>query len=104
MEEFENILIVTQSAQHCNKALHYGISWPGTTPEREILHFVKEKKIDLLVLLTHAEGHLEQMLFEHLNEKIHHKLPCSIMFVKHEPRAVKQSFCLRADRVQPCEV
>lgn len=169
MEDFKNILIVTQSTKHCSKALHYGISmakqynakvhvlhllhdpfsldhWQlalpslksiraeyqdmrttakkeldalitaeqaeglsihvsiaERSPEREILHFVKENEIDLLVMLAHAEGHLEQMLFEQLNEKIHRKLPCSLMFIKHEPRSVKQSFCLRADRIQPCE-
>lgn len=85
------------------KGLSIQVSIAEKSPEKEILHYVKDKKIDLLVMLAHAEGHLEQMMFEQLNEKIHRKLPCSIMFVKHEPQAVKQSFCLKADRVQPCE-
>jgi len=72
-------------------------------PEKEILNAVKKKKIDLLVTLAHEEGRLEQVLFGRLNEEIHRKLPCSILFIKQEPLAVKkQAFCLRADRVQPC--
>jgi len=86
------------------KGLSIQVGIAEGSPEREILRFVKEKRIDLLVMLAHAEGHLEQMLFEHLNEKIHRRLPRSIMFIKHEPQPVKQTFCLRADRVEPCEV
>jgi universal stress protein A len=71
-------------------------------PEKEILKAVKKKKIDLLVTLAHEEGRLEQTLFGRLNEEIHRKLPCSILFIKQEPLPVKkQAFCLRADRVQP---
>lgn len=73
-------------------------------PEKEILRAVRHYKIDLLIMIAHAEGHLEQMLFDRLNEDIHRKLPCTIMFVKKEPTPVKQSFCLRRDRVEPCEV
>jgi len=54
-------------------------------------------------MIAHAEGHWEQMLFDRLNEEIHRKLPCTIMFVKQESSPVKQSLCLRGDRVQPCE-
>lgn len=72
-------------------------------PEKEILRAVKGNKIDLLIMIAHAEGHWEQMLFDRLNEEIHRKLPCTIMFVKQEPSPVKQSLCLRGDRVQPCE-
>ena len=72
-------------------------------PEKEILNFVKKKKIDLLVTLAHEEGRLEQVLFGRLNEEIHRKLPCSILFIKQEPLPVKKpSFCLREDRVKPC--
>ena len=46
---------------------------------------------------------MEQMLFDRLNETIHRKLPCTTMFVKQEPAALKQRLCLQRDRVQPCE-
>lgn len=72
-------------------------------PEKEILRAVQHYQIDLLIMIAHAEGHLEQMLFDRLGEEIHRKLPCTVMFVKHEPAPVKQSFCLRKDRVEPCE-
>jgi universal stress protein A len=58
-------------------------------PEKEILQAVKEKKIDLLITIAHAEGHLEQLLFGRLNEELHRKLPCSLMFIKHEPAPVR---------------
>ena len=58
-------------------------------PEREILNVVKKKKIDLLVTLAHQEGRLEQALFGRLNEEIHRKLPCSILFIKQEPGPVR---------------
>jgi len=170
MQDFKNILVVTNSTTYCKQALHYGISlakrynanvhvlhlmhdpfnldyWQlalpslkniqeeyqdmRTTakkeldamiaaeqakglsvqveiaeglPEKEILRAVKDNKIDLLVMLAHEEGFLEHSLFGGLNEKIHRKLPCTIMFIKQEPLPVKEkSFCLRADRVQPCE-
>jgi universal stress protein A len=170
MEDFKNILVVTNSTKYCRQALHYGISlakrynsvvhvlhlmhdsfnldhWQlalpslksikkeyqdmRTTakkdldaliaaeqakglsiqvgiaegpPEKEILHLVRDKKIDLLIMLAHEEGYLEQSLFGSLNEKIHRKLPCTLMFIKQEPLPVKEpSVCLRADRVQPCE-
>jgi universal stress protein A len=170
MEDFKNIMVVTNSTKYCRQSLHYGISlakrynahvhvlhlmhdpfnldhWQLALPslksireeyqdmrisakkeldamiaeeqvkglsihvgiaegppEKEVLHVVKDKKIDLLIMLAHEEGYLEQSLFEGLNEKIHRKLPCTVMFVKQEPLPVrKQSFCLRADRVQPCE-
>ena len=170
MEDFKNILVVTNSTNYCQQAFQYGISLAGChharlyvlhlmhdpfglehwqlplpslksirneyqdirtrakkdldamiaaeqakglpvqvgiaegQPQKEILRAVKDNKIDLLILTAHAEGYLEQMLFDRLNEEIHRKLPCTIMFVKQEPLAAKkQTFCLRRDRVQPCE-
>jgi nucleotide-binding universal stress UspA family protein len=58
-------------------------------PEKEILQAVKEKKIDLLITIAHAEGHLEQLLFGRINEELHRMLPCSLMFIKHEPGPVR---------------
>jgi nucleotide-binding universal stress UspA family protein len=93
-------MIATEQA----KGLSVQVEIAEGLPEKEILQAVKDNKIDLLVMLAHEEGFLEHSLFGGLNEKIHRKLPCTIMFIKQEPLPVrKQSFCLRADRVQPCE-
>ena len=54
-------------------------------PAEKILHFIKENKIDLLVLLAHEEGRLEYLLFGHSIDKIVRKLPCSVLLVKQEP-------------------
>ena len=58
-------------------------------PAEKILHFVKENKIDLLIMLAHEEGRLEYLLFGHSIDKIIRKLPCTVLLVKQEPgRAV----------------
>ena len=46
---------------------------------------VKEKGIDLLIMLAHEEGHLEHFLFGRSNEELVRQLPCSILLVKKEP-------------------
>jgi universal stress protein A len=58
-------------------------------PIEEILKTVKEEKIDLLVLLAHEEGHLEHFLFGRSNHELVRRMPCSILFVKKEPHAVR---------------
>jgi universal stress protein A len=58
-------------------------------PEKEVLRFVRENRIDLLVTLAHEEGHLERLLFGRLNEVLHRKLPCSLLLVKQEPGPVE---------------
>jgi nucleotide-binding universal stress UspA family protein len=85
------------------KGLQIEVAIAHGDPEQEILSAVERNKIDLLIVVAHSAGHLEQMLFDRLNEEIHRKLPSSLMFVKQEPLPVKESFCLRGDRVQPCE-
>ena len=78
------------------KGLPIQVSIAAGPPQEEILRAVKDNQIDLLIMIAHAEGYLEQVLFDRLNEEIHRKLPCTIMFVKQEPLPVKkQSFCLR---------
>jgi nucleotide-binding universal stress UspA family protein len=57
-------------------------------PTEKILDAVKEKKIDLIVMLAHEEGRLEHFLFGRSNEEICRKMPCSIFLVKKEPEAV----------------
>lgn len=54
-------------------------------PTEEILKTIKEKNIDLLVMLAHEEGHLEHLLFSRSNDELVRKMPCSILLVKKEP-------------------
>ena len=54
-------------------------------PAEKILDFVKENKIDLLIMLAHEEGRLEHLLFGRITDRIIQQLPCSIMLVKQEP-------------------
>ena len=58
-------------------------------PDEKILHFVKDKNIDFLIMLAHEEGHLEHLLFGRSIDRIIRKLPCSIMLVKKEPERTK---------------
>jgi universal stress protein A len=58
-------------------------------PDEKILHFVKEKNIDLLIMLAHEEGRLEHLLFGRSIDRIIRKLPCSVMLVKKEPGPTK---------------
>jgi len=53
-------------------------------PTKEILKTVQEEKIDLLVMLAHEEGRLEQFLFGRSNEEIVRRMPCSVMLVKED--------------------
>ncbi len=61
-------------------------------PTKEILKTVREKKIDLLVMLAHEEGHLEHFLFGRSNHELILKMPCSIMLIKKEPEFVYGSW------------
>ena len=72
-------------------------------PEKEIQRAVHDNHIDLLITLAHSENHLEQMLFGRLNEEIHRKLPCTVMFVKQEPAPVRPAFSMGRTRA-PLEV
>jgi len=58
-------------------------------PDEKILHFVKDKNIDLLIMLAHEEGHLEHLLFGRSIDRIIRKLPCSVLLVKQEPGRTK---------------
>lgn len=58
-------------------------------PTEEVLKTVKEEKIDLLILLAHEEWRLEHFLFGRSNEELVRRMPCSILFVKNEPKAVR---------------
>ena len=54
-------------------------------PTGEILKTIENEKIDLLVLLAHKEGRLEDLFFGRSNDELIRKMPCSIMLVKKEP-------------------
>ena len=58
-------------------------------PSKEILKFVEEKDIDLIIMLAHQEWRLEHFLFGRSNEELIRKMPCSILLVKQEPQAVE---------------
>lgn len=53
-------------------------------PTEEILKTIAAEKIDLLVLLAHQEGRLEDLFFNRSNDELTRKMPCSIMLVKQE--------------------
>jgi len=57
-------------------------------PTEEILQAVREENIDLLVMLAHEEGRLEDLFFNRSNDELVRKMPCSIMLVKKEPAPV----------------
>lgn len=60
----------------------------GGKPTREILDYVKQQNIDLLIMLSHAEWRLEHFLFGRSNEEITRKMPCSVFMVKQEPEPI----------------
>jgi universal stress protein A len=61
------------------------VSFEDGDPDEKILHFIKENKIDLLIMLAHEEGRLEHLLFGRSIDRIIRKLPCSVLLVKQEP-------------------
>jgi universal stress protein A len=61
---------------------------PEGDPTDVIMKTVKEKNIDLLIMLAHEEGHLEHFLFGKSNHELVLKMPCSILLIKKEPQAV----------------
>jgi nucleotide-binding universal stress UspA family protein len=61
-------------------------------PTQEILRTVKDKQIDLLIMLAHEEGHLEHFLFGKSNNELILKMPCSILLIKKEPQPVYGSW------------
>ncbi len=61
-------------------------------PLKEILSIVKERAIDLIVILAHEEGHLEHFLFGRSNHELLLKMPCSILLIKKEPGFVYGSW------------
>jgi len=58
-------------------------------PTAEILKTVEQEKIDLLVMLAHEEGRMEDLFFNRSNDELVRKIPCSILLVKKEPGRVE---------------
>ena len=54
-------------------------------PTEEILKFIKEANIDLVLLVAHEESRFEHFLFGRSNEEITRKIPCSILLIKTNP-------------------
>ena len=60
-------------------------------PTGEILKTIEQEKIDLLVMLAHEEGRMEDLFFNRSNDELVRKMPCSIMLVKKEPESILDS-------------
>jgi nucleotide-binding universal stress UspA family protein len=58
-------------------------------PSTEILNFVEEKSIDLIIMLAHQEWRLEHFFFGRSNEELIRKMPCSILLLKQEPQPME---------------
>lgn len=54
-------------------------------PTGEILKAIEQENIDLLVMLAHEEGRVEDLLFNRSTDELVRKMPCSIILVKKEP-------------------
>ena len=57
-------------------------------PNKELFKVIEDEKIDLLILLAHEEWRLEHLMFGRANHEIVRRMPCSVMLVKQEPKAV----------------
>ena len=72
-----------------NTGIPIEVSLEDGDPDGKILHFVKDKNIDLLIMLAHEEGRLEHLLFGRSINRIIRKLPCSVLLVKKEPERIE---------------
>ncbi len=72
-------------AKENKSGMHIDVLIREGEPTSEIVALVKEKNIDLIVMLSHEEGHLEHFLFGRTNHDLIIKMPCSILLVKKEP-------------------
>ena len=78
---------LTEAAE--NEGISIEVSITDGDVDEKILDFVKDKNIDLLIMLAHEEGHFEHLLFGRSIDRIIRKLPCSVMLVKSEPERTK---------------
>jgi universal stress protein A len=90
-QDYQNLLKKSRQqlddiiAAENKSGMHIDVLIREGEPTTEILTVVREKKIDLLVMLAHEEGRLEHFLFGRSNEALIRKMPCSILLVKKEP-------------------
>jgi universal stress protein A len=75
-------------ANENKSGMHIDVLIREGEPTAEILAVIKEKKIDLVIMLAHEEGRLEHFLFGRSNEELIRRMPCSFLLVKKEPQAV----------------
>ena len=91
-KDYQNLLKKTKQQldriikKEIQSGMHIEVLMPEGDPTDEIVKTVKEKKIDLLVMIAHEEGHLEHFLFGRSNHELVLRMPCSILLVKKEPR------------------
>jgi nucleotide-binding universal stress UspA family protein len=48
----------------------------------EVCNLVEKENIDLVIMMAHEEGRVEKFLFDHDNQRLIRKMPCSIFLVK----------------------
>jgi universal stress protein A len=53
-------------------------------PRKEIFKFVEEKDIDLLVMSSYEQWHLEHLLFGREIDEIVRRMPCSVLLVQQK--------------------
>jgi len=97
-KDYQNLLKTTRRQldkiieQEQSRGVAIDVMLKEGDPTKEILLTVKEKQIDLLIMLAHEEGHLEHFLFGRSNRELILKMPCSILLVKKEPQHVYGSW------------
>jgi universal stress protein A len=52
----------------------------------EIIRFLREEDIDLVVLGSHGSSGMGRVLFGSVANRVFHKAPCSVMIVRHKSR------------------
>ena len=91
-KEYQNLLKKTKQKldriikKEKSSGMPIEVLMPEGDPTEEVVKTVKEKKIDLLIMIAHEEGHLEHFLFGRSNHELVLRMPCSILLVKKEPR------------------
>jgi universal stress protein A len=92
-KDYQNLLKKTRQeldeivAKESRGGMHIDVLMREGAPTSEIMAVVKERSIDLMVMLSHEEGHLEHFLFGRSNHDLVLRMPCSILLVKKEPQA-----------------
>jgi universal stress protein A len=90
-KDYQNLLKISRQhlddiiADENKSGMHIEVLIREGEPTTEILATIKERKIDLIVMLAHEEGRLEHFLFGRSNDALTRKMPCSILLVKKEP-------------------